>query len=145
VTASPPRGSDRPTTTIQLPPLSSPRRGPPQPNSIGARRRPPRGCGIHSSRGGYQEPVTSTSRRLLTPAYPRKSDNRILAKGQSSTDLIHTESQKRLGFQSPSLRRDPAVGHFPGWNRQTTVQPQVSDPASVNAFFAFSSARHQAR
>jgi hypothetical protein len=43
---------------------------------------------------------------------------KILAKGQSSTDLILTESPKHLGFRLPSPQRALAVDHFPARNRQ---------------------------
>jgi hypothetical protein len=53
-------------------------------DSFGARKRQPRGCDIHPSRGGHQGLVTSTNRRLPTPAYPRKSGQNL-----SQGPIIH--------------------------------------------------------
>ena len=76
-----------------MPPLSSSRTGPPQ-NSIGRPRGPqPRDCNIRPSKGGYHE--AGHVDQLVDGYRPRLTPGnlvRILAKGQSSTDLIHTES-----------------------------------------------------
>lgn len=66
-------------TAIQLPPLSSPRRGLPQKQKFGAVRRPSPVCGMHSSRGGYGHPSHRAwaAQRLRAPAYPQKSDGNV--------------------------------------------------------------------
>jgi hypothetical protein len=97
--------------------------------SFGARRRQPRGWDIHPSRGGYHKLVTSRDgyQPGLTPGHL----NRILAKGQSSTDLILTEAHRasRISVHPSPPCGDPAVDHSPGWNRQTTIQPWESSLA----------------
>lgn len=60
---------------IQLPPLSSSRRGPPQ-QLVRPPEGRPRSCDMHPSRGGYQRPVTPTKdgyRPRLTPGNLKKS------------------------------------------------------------------------
>lgn len=104
--------------TIQLPPLSSSRTGPPQTLVRQAlERRPrPRDCNIRPSKGGHRPPVTSEPgsngyRPRLTPRHLI----RIVAKGQSSTDLIHTQSTSALGisgtFRPGSNPSRPAQSH----------------------------------
>ncbi len=63
---------------------------------------------------------------------PPEICQRILAKGQSSTDLMLTEAPRHLGFGSPlrPVIGAPVVDPSPGWNRQTTVQPWVRGRAS---------------
>ena len=59
---------------IKLPPLSSPKDGPPQVNSFGPGGRP-RACDIRPSRGGYPwRRHADRNRRLVARAYPQKSD-----------------------------------------------------------------------
>jgi hypothetical protein len=82
-----------PSQVIQLPPLSSPRRGPPQQNSLRPSERT--SARLWHTRLKRRIPPTITSkravfrgpRRLSTTAYLPRSNVRIVAKGQSSTDL----------------------------------------------------------
>ncbi len=84
------------------------------------KRRTPRSRSRRRKVNGY--------RPRLTPGHLIK----FLAKGQSSSDLILTESPRRLGFLLRfTPEEDPAVDRYPARNRQTTVRAEVSDQASV--------------
>ena len=92
-------------TVIQLPPLSSPRRGPPQ-----SPRRPyrqPRDCGIHPSRGGHQPPVTSIpengDRRLPVTAYPQKSGEKWSPRANHPQTSSSPDSMCRPDFSCPHV------------------------------------------
>jgi hypothetical protein len=83
---------------------------------------------MHLSRGGHQRPVTSTCVDGYRPRLTPRNLDMILAKGQSSADLILTETQEAsrisVSPSPPSTKKGVAVvDHFPGWNRQATVQP----------------------
>jgi len=72
---------------------------------------------MRPSKGGYREAghvdqVVNGYRPRLTPG----NLDRILAKGQSSTDLIHTQSTRLWGFRAPSR---PA----PGGDGQSSARP----------------------
>jgi hypothetical protein len=97
---------------IQLPPLSSPRSGPPQ-KWVGPGEGAPPNCNIHPSRGGRRSPVTSrdpeASQRLLTTAYPQTSDEIF-----SQRPTIHRPHRARkaapFGVRLPSPAREVARG-----------------------------------
>ena len=97
---------------IHLPPLSSPRRGPPQ-NWAGPPEEAPPNCNMHPSRGGRRSPVTSkdpeASQRLLTTAYPQTSDE-IFSQGPT----IHRPHRARkavpFGVRLPSPTRGVVRG-----------------------------------
>ena len=87
---------------IQLPPLSSPRSGPPQ-RIVWSLKGQPRSCGIYPSEGGYRKSVTSTEidgyRPRLTPGN--------LIKNHSQRPVIHRphDLPRRLGISD--------LGHQP--------------------------------
>jgi hypothetical protein len=95
--------------TIQLPPLNSSSTGPPQKLVRQATQGPlPRDCSIRSSKGGRHEAghvdqLVNGYRPQLTPG----NLVRILAKGQSSTDLIHTKSTQVFWSFGHLLARNP--------------------------------------
>lgn len=88
-----------------MPPLSSPSAGPPQISFGPGQSRPkrPRACGMRPSRGGYRQvghvDAPERGQRLPAAAYPQKSVARILARGQSSTDLIIPERTAPFGVR----------------------------------------------
>jgi hypothetical protein len=96
-------------------------------NSLGTRR--------HNHEAGTytpQEEDTASRSHLRRDGYrPGLSPgvlNRILAKGQSSTDLNNYRDANISDFgSSVTPGGDPAVDHSPGWNRETTIQPWESD------------------
>jgi hypothetical protein len=83
-------------------------------DSFGARRRQPRGWDIHPSSGGHHGPVTSRKDGYRPRLSPRHLI-RILAKGQSSTDLIITEAPEASRI---SVHPSPLAGV----RRETTPQ-----------------------
>lgn len=106
--------------TIQLPPLSSSRTGPPQKLDRQATEGPTTPRLRHTvlerrtPRDRSRRP-RERDRRLPAAAYPRTSDVRILAKGQSSTDLIHTQSTEVFGsFGHPHAIPFPLVREVVG-------------------------------
>lgn len=66
---------------------------------------------------------------------------RILAKGQSSTDLIHTTSTKACGFQTPT-RSSPdgnaiaAIGHRQDRSAPQRTRPKESNRASTKPYLS---------
>ena len=94
--------------TIQLPPLSSPKDGPPK-----TRSHPPKGAAtglsIRLSGGGYLPPVTPEGgyRHGLTPDCLAG----MLANGHQPTDSIRAgRSESPTGLQVPLEQRAPALG-----------------------------------
>jgi hypothetical protein len=95
---------------IQLPPLSSPRDGPPQRLDRGPGGPAPR---LSHTPLKWRTPATGHAappkrgRRLPAGAYPQTSVRRIVATGQSSTDLILTEARKasRISVHPSPLTR----------------------------------------
>jgi hypothetical protein len=98
--------------TIQLPPLSSSSTGPPQKLVRQANQGPlPRDCSMRSSKGGRLE--AGHVHQLVNGYRPRLTPRnlvRILAKGQSSTDLIHTKSTQVFWSFGHLLARTPREG-----------------------------------
>ena len=99
--------------TIQLPPPNSSSTGPPQKLVRQATQGPlPRDCSMRSSKGGRHEAghvdqLVNGYRPQLTPG----NLVRILAKGQSSTDLIHTKSTPVFwSFRRHQAREIPGTG-----------------------------------
>jgi hypothetical protein len=131
--------------TIQLPPLSSSSTGPPQKLARQANQGPqPRDCSMRSSKGGRHEAghvdqLVNGYRPQLTPG----NLVRILAKGQSSTDLIHTKSTQVFWsfghLLARTLRReqdDPALGHCLGRNAPQRVRPEGGDRSSTKPYIS---------
>ena len=98
--------------TIQLPPLNSSSTGPPQKLVRQATQGPlPRDCSMRSSKGGCHE--AGHVNQLVNGYRPRLAPGnlvRILAKGQSSTDLIHTKSTQVFWSFGHLLARTPRRG-----------------------------------
>jgi hypothetical protein len=96
-----------------LPPLSSPRRGPPQSRSG---REAVTDCDMHTSGGGYRGPVTPGGgyRPWFTPEYLKE----VIAIGQQSTDLIIARREVSTGLQLPApcqrRRASPVVRRHRG-------------------------------
>jgi hypothetical protein len=131
--------------TIQLPPLSSSSTGPPQKLVRQATQGPlPRDCSMRSSKGGYHEAdhvdqLVNGYRPRLTP----RNLVRILAKGQSSTDLIHTKSTQvfwsfgHLLAHTPRRgQNDPALGHCLGRNAPQRVRPEGGGRSSTKPYIS---------
>jgi len=93
---------------IHLPPLSSPRRGPPQ-NWVGPVERAPPNCSMHPSRGGRRSPVTSRDpeapQRLLTTTCPQTSDEIF-----SQRPTIHRPHRARKAVPSGVRLPSPVWG-----------------------------------
>lgn len=131
--------------TIQLPPLSSSSTGPPQKLARQANQGPqPRDCSMRSSKGGRHEAghvnqLVNGYRPQLTPG----NLVRILAKGQSSTDLIHTKSTQVFWSFGHLLARTPrrgqddlALGHCLGRNAPQRVRPEGGDRSSTKPYIS---------
>jgi len=71
---------------------------------------------MHLSRGGHQRPVTSTCVDGYRPRLTPRNLDMILAKGQSSADLILTEAQEASrisGSPSPPSMEEGGGGGRP--------------------------------
>ena len=95
---------------------------------------------MRPSKGGYHEAghidqLVDGYRPRLTPG----NLTRILAKGQSSTDLIHTESTQvfrsfRHHFEPPRGGPKPALGCCLGRNAPQHVRPEEGNRSSTKPY-----------
>jgi hypothetical protein len=131
--------------TIQLPPLNSSSTGPPQKLVRQATQGPlPRDCSMRSSKGGCHE--AGHVDQLVNGYRPRLAPGnlvRYLAKGQSSTDLIHTKSTQVFWSFGHLLARtprrgqdDPALGHCLGRNAPQRVRPEGGGRSSTKPYIS---------
>ena len=92
------------SATIHLPPLSSPRGGPPQRSA-----QPVRALKVLRStplKRRMPRPVTSTEVNGYRPGLTPRNLVKFLATGQSSTDLNGPEERELFGVRLPPIRTD---------------------------------------